>query len=115
MDIKETGTIILTKDIAAMRDFYAEKVGLEVVSDNGHVVVFRNGLSMHPQNERHTKPQDVPNNIDIAFMVADIQEAVKDLADKGVSLSREIIEEGTIWLGMFSDPEGNDLLLIQRK
>lgn len=115
MNIEQMSTIILTRDLETMRDFYAQKLGLEMVSDNGHVVAFRNGLSMHPRNERHTKTDDVPNNIDIALMVTDIQEAVEELKGRGVSLTMGPIEEGTIWLGMLTDPEGNDVLLIQRK
>lgn len=115
MNVKRAETIVLTKDLAGMRDFYRDKLGLELVMDNGHVAAFRNGIAMHPRNQRHTKTSDVPNNVDIALWVDDIQSAAAELRSRGVRFTTEPFEEGTIWLAMVTDPEGNDILLMQRK
>ena len=115
MDIARTEMIILTEDIEKMKDFYADKLGLEVTRYDGHVAAFANGISMHPRNERHTKAADTPNNVDIALWVGDMDAAAKELKDRGVSFTTEPFDEGPIFLGMITDPEGNDVLLLQRK
>ena len=115
MNVKRAETIILTKDLAVMRDFYRDKLGLEVLRDDGHVVAFRGGIGMHPRNERHSKPANAPNNVDIALWVDDIHTASKELRGRGVKFTTEPFEEGPIWLSMVTDPEGNDVLIMQRK
>ena len=45
MDIARTEMIILTEDIEKMKDFYADKLGLEVTRYDGHVAAFANGIA----------------------------------------------------------------------
>ena len=115
MDVRRTEPIILTHDLSAMRDFYSQKLGLEVVSDNGHVVAFHNGISMHPRSDRPFRADAVANTVDIALWVTDLYEAAAELRERGVTFTTEPFDEGPILLAMVTDPEGNDILLMQRK
>ena len=115
MNIKRTEIIILTEDLQRMAEFYEKSLGLQLVRNHGDVAAFANGIAMHPRNDRHTKGADTPNNVDIALWVDDMKTAADEIKGRGVKFTREPFDEGPIWLGIITDPEGNDVLLLQRK
>lgn len=50
----------------------------------------------------------------IALKVADFEASVKDLQAKGVVFMGEVIDSGVCKMAMFSDPDGNSLMLHHR-
>jgi catechol 2,3-dioxygenase-like lactoylglutathione lyase family enzyme len=109
-------------DIAKAKQFYGETLGLEVTDlDVGAPQPF---LELHPGGDRpvliYEKPDLVPANYTILnFPVDDVEKAVDELADNGVSFERydgfEQDEKGIDRSGpaggiaWFTDPAGNIL------
>ncbi len=107
-------------DIEAAREFYADRLGLEVSDENGL-------LTLHLAGDRPTliypKPDFEPASYTILnFPVDNIEEAVDDLAARGVSFEtydgfdqdeRAIHRGGGPPIAWFKDPAGNVLSVIK--
>lgn len=59
-------------------------------------------------------PETHPNAI-VALAVDDVGEAVAELRGKGVTIAMETIESPVCWMAVVTDPDGNKILLHQRK
>ncbi len=59
-------------------------------------------------------PQTQPNGI-VALAVDDVGEAVEELRGKGVKVAMDRIESPACWMAVVEDPDGNKVLLHQRK
>ena len=51
----------------------------------------------------------------VAFEVGDIDDAIKKLKSRGVSFDIEKSETPVCWMAQFRDPDGNKLVVHQRK
>lgn len=51
----------------------------------------------------------------VAFEVDDIDAAIAKLKDRGVNFDMEKTESPVCWMAQFRDPDGNKLLVHQRK
>jgi catechol 2,3-dioxygenase-like lactoylglutathione lyase family enzyme len=106
-------------DIAAAKEFYADKLGLEVSEANGL-------LTLHIAGDRDTlvypKDDHVPATFTILnFPVDDIEAAVDALVTKGVEFehypwvdARGINRQGGPLIAWFKDPAGNILSVIEQ-
>ncbi len=112
-------------DIEAARQFYGEALGLSVTESNGMLILMTPGDRMtliYPKGEQH-----VPASYTILnFPVDDIDEAVDDLASRGVEMTRYpgmpqdakgIMRGRAVGRGpdiaWFTDPAGNVLSVLQ--
>lgn len=107
-------------DIAAAKEFYGDKLGLEVTEENGLLTLHLAG------GERPTliypKPDHEPANYTILnFQVEDVAQAVDALNEKGVEMERyegfEQDEKGIARgegpdIAWFKDPAGNILAVL---
>jgi catechol 2,3-dioxygenase-like lactoylglutathione lyase family enzyme len=107
-------------DIDQARRFYGDTLGLETSVENGM-------LTLHLADERDTlvypKPDHEPATYTILnFVVADIDAAVDQLAERGVTFERYdgaeqddkgINRGGGPLIAWFKDPAGNILSVIQ--
>ena len=107
-------------DIEAAREFYADKLGLEVSEENGL-------LTLHLAGDRPTliypKPDFEPASYTILnFPVDNIEQAVDDLSERGVRFEtydgfdqdeRAIFRGGGPPIAWFKDPAGNVLSVIK--
>jgi catechol 2,3-dioxygenase-like lactoylglutathione lyase family enzyme len=107
-------------DIAAAKEFYATKLGLEVTEENGLLTLHLNG------GDRPTliypKPDHEPANYTILnFQVDDVEKAVDALAEKGVETERYegfdqddkgIMRGNGPDIAWFKDPAGNVLAVL---
>ncbi|MFI6284351.1 VOC family protein [Streptomyces sp. NPDC051018] len=107
-------------DIAAAKKFYGVTLGLRVSEENGM-------LTLHLAGDRDTlvypKPDHTPATYTILnFPVADIEQAVGQLTDRGVEFLRydgiEVDELGIFrgggpLIAWFTDPAGNVLSVLQ--
>src|SRR5688500_19445651 len=59
-------------------------------------------------------PQTHPNAV-VAFAVDSDTDAVEELRGKGVPIAMETIETPVCWMAVREDPDGNQVLLHQRK
>ena len=101
--------------------FYAETLGLRLVSDDTYAIVFdANGVVLRIQKKRDHTPS--PQTV-LGWDVDDIRASVQGLSDKGVSFERfEQLthDELGIWtspvgarVAWLRDPDGNTLSLTQ--
>jgi predicted enzyme related to lactoylglutathione lyase len=109
-------------DMDKARAFYGETLGIETSSENGL-------LTLHLAGERPTlvypKPDHVPAAYTILnFRVGDIEQAVDELAARGVALERYdgfeqdergIFRGGGPFIAWFKDPAGNVLAVLQER
>lgn len=107
-------------DIAAAKEFYGDKLGLEVTEENGLLTLHLAG------GERPTliypKPDHEPANYTILnFQVEDVAQAVDALNEQGVEMERyegfEQDEKGIARgdgpdIAWFKDPAGNVLSVL---
>jgi catechol 2,3-dioxygenase-like lactoylglutathione lyase family enzyme len=109
-------------DVQKARDFYAEKLGLKTSEEHGL-------LTLHLAGDRDTiiyqKPDYAPATYTVLnFPVDDIDQAVDELAKRGVEFERydgfEQDEKGVFRdegpnIAWFKDPAGNILSVLQEK
>src|SRR5687767_11956989 len=114
-----------TNDVDAARDFYANKLGLEVSeSPMGTLEIVLGGgqhVSVYP------KPNHEPATFTVLnFIVDDVEKAVDDLVGAGVKMEHYDIPEisqdakgiardprGGPAIAWFNDPAGNTLAVLQ--
>jgi catechol 2,3-dioxygenase-like lactoylglutathione lyase family enzyme len=109
-------------DIDAARSFYAEKLGLAVTNDEmGFIrIALPNGADVMA----YPKPDHTPASFTILnFVVSDVDAAVDDLNDKGVTTKiyddsnmptddKGIMRDNGPTIAWFRDPAGNVLSVI---
>jgi catechol 2,3-dioxygenase-like lactoylglutathione lyase family enzyme len=107
-------------DISKARDFYSQTLGLETSEEHGV-------MTLHLAGERDTlvypKPDHTPAGYTVLnFPVKDIEEAVDELAARGVRFERYdgfdqddrgIFRGGGPHIAWFTDPAGNVLSVLQ--
>lgn len=109
-------------DLARAQEFYGETLGLKVAQDNGLLTLHLGGgtdVLVYP------KPEHAPASFTVLnFPVADIEEAVDELARRGVRFerypemesvtdARGIMRGGGPPIAWFKDPAGNVLSVLQ--
>jgi catechol 2,3-dioxygenase-like lactoylglutathione lyase family enzyme len=109
-------------DVQKARDFYAETLGLKTSEEHGL-------LTLHLAGDRDTiiypKPDYAPATYTVLnFPVDDIDQAVDELAKRGVQFERydgfEQDEKGVFrdegpYIAWFKDPAGNILSVLQER
>lgn len=109
-----------TNDVAATRAFYSDTLGVDVSGGDGMLTLRLGGggrVLIYPKDDH--RPADYTC---LNFEVANIDEAVTDLASRGVSFERyegmEQDEKGIMRtygppIAWFKDPAGNIVSVIQ--
>lgn len=103
-----------TQDPERARSFYIDTLGLEA-DDNARFEFWvgptcfgiwepdKQGIPFAPQKNAH-----------IAFHVDDVAAARAELEEKGVAFNAPTFDTGVCHMALFSDPDGNDLMLHSR-
>lgn len=112
---------IATQDPARAIAFYRDALGLRLVKDDQHALVFDTGGTM--LRIQKVERAVVPPYTVLGWSVGDIRATMKALAAKGVRAQRyEFIphDDAGIWttptgerVAWFKDPDGNTLSLTQ--
>ncbi|WFR55759.1 VOC family protein [Anaerocolumna sp. AGMB13025] len=99
--MKHVDTIVLVEDIKVSKEFYANIMGLEILSDWGNMVIFKERFSIH-QADKLMPEQEIQkllhngkqgyNNVDIYFETENIEEEYHRLIQKEVKIIHGIIE-----------------------
>jgi predicted enzyme related to lactoylglutathione lyase len=105
-------------DMDRAEAFWRELLGLDVevargkpgTRANGYMELDAGGVSIGLV----AMPQTHPNGI-VALAVDHVGEAVEELRGKGVKIAMETIESPVCWMAVVADPDGNQVLLHQRK
>jgi catechol 2,3-dioxygenase-like lactoylglutathione lyase family enzyme len=116
--------VLLSKDLAAAREFYHDRIGLEILTDSEEAVVFRCGNGTHLDVTRSTVGT-ADEQTQAGWEVDDLRAEVAELRSRGVKvedydlpgLKTEdgIADLGFAWMAWIVDPGKNALAIIQLK
>ena len=120
---KQVISFVATTQPDKAKAFYADALGLKLVEDAWHAIIFEVGdRRLHIQKLKEFKPQQFTV---LGWSVPDIENAVAELAKKGVKFERYpgMEQDGAgIWappgggkVCWFKDPDGNTLSLTEFK
>ena len=116
--------VLLAKDLAAAREFYHDKLGLEILTENENAIVFECGGGTHLDVTKSTVGT-ADEQTQASWRVPDIRAEVTELRSRGVQvedydlpgLKTEdgIADLGFAWMAWIIDPGGNALAIMQLK
>ena len=103
-------------DLERSTAFYSDMLGLKQLGE-GKWPEFQLGENvslylLDPTNigQEFTGPHTSP----MALRVADVEQARRDLEEKGVAFEGEVFDSGVCHMAHFADPDGNVLMLHRR-
>jgi predicted enzyme related to lactoylglutathione lyase len=116
--------VLLAMDLAAAKDFYADKIGLRVLSESPGAVTFHCGGDSQlvvTKSSVGTKDEQTQ----ATFRVADVRAEVSELRGRGVQIEDYdlpglqthdgIADIGFAWMAWFIDPGKNCVGMMQLK
>jgi catechol 2,3-dioxygenase-like lactoylglutathione lyase family enzyme len=116
--------VLLAKDLAAAREFYHDKLGLEVLTENENAIVFKCGDGTHLDVTKSTVGT-ADEQTQASWQVEDIRAEVAELRRRGVrvedydmpGLETEdgVADIGFAWAAWITDPGRNALGILQIK
>jgi predicted enzyme related to lactoylglutathione lyase len=116
--------VLLAMDLAAAKAFYADKIGLSVLSETEGGVTFQCGGDSHLVVTKSTVGTR-DEQTQAAFRITDVRAEVSELRRRGVSIEDYdlpglqtqdgIADIGFAWMAWFIDPAKNCVGLIQLK
>jgi catechol 2,3-dioxygenase-like lactoylglutathione lyase family enzyme len=116
--------VLLATDLAATREFYHRKLGLQIVREDENAIVFRCGAGTHLDVTKSTTGT-ADQQTQAAWQVSDIRAEVAELRARGVTvedydtpgLKTEdgIADIGFAWAAWIIDPGRNALGILQIK
>jgi len=116
--------VLLATDLAAAKDFYHTKLGLEILSENEDAIVLRCGAGTQLDVTRSTTGT-ADTQTQASWMVKDVRAEVAELRSRGVKvedydmpgLKTEdgIAGLGFAWAAWIVDPGKNALGILQLK
>jgi lactoylglutathione lyase len=118
VNIKKVGNVILAvQDLDKSLAFYNEVIGLPIKNQRRSWVDLGTSgalLSLHPASltAEHVG-SSIDNGITIGFLVGDVQSAVDELREKGVTIYRDIVEREAGKNAVIQDPDGYLISLFE--
>jgi catechol 2,3-dioxygenase-like lactoylglutathione lyase family enzyme len=115
--------VLLAKDLAAAREFYHDRLGLEILTENDDAIVFRCGGTELDVTKSTVGTAD--EQTQASWTVGDLRAEVTELRSRGVKvedydlpgLKTEdgIADLGFAWMAWIIDPGKNALAIMQLK
>lgn len=116
--VREVDFVIIgSTDIDRSLEFYENTIGLQKSKQWGEMPAheFETGnVTLAVVQVDCIGMEFVASNTPIAFQVDDVAAARAELEGKGVTFLGDAIDSGVCHMGMFSDPDGNALMLHHR-
>lgn len=116
--------VLLAKDLAAARDFYHTRLGLEILSDSDAAIVFRCGGGTQVAVTKSTTGT-ADTQTQASWLVNDVRAEVAELRSRGVAVEEYdmpglkthdgVADIGFAWAAWVIDPGKNALGLLQVK
>jgi catechol 2,3-dioxygenase-like lactoylglutathione lyase family enzyme len=116
--------VLLAKDIAAAREFYHDKLGLEILMENDDAIVLRCGGGTQLDVTKSTVGT-ADEQTQVTWVVPDLRAEVAELRSRGVKVEEYDMpglktEDGTAdigfaWMAWIVDPGRNALAIMQLK
>jgi predicted enzyme related to lactoylglutathione lyase len=104
-------------DIARAKQFYSEVLGLEFGKQWGDMPGFEyetGNLTIALMQSDAFGQEFSPHTHPIALAVDDIEAARTELEGQGIEFASDTIDSGVCHMAIFSDPDGNGLMLHSR-
>jgi catechol 2,3-dioxygenase-like lactoylglutathione lyase family enzyme len=121
---KPIDVVLLAPDLQKSREFYAEKLGLEILSEDEHVIVFRCGGDGRIEVSASTTGT-ADEQTQAAWRVDDLAAELDELRSRGVEImeydtpelrtENGIVDTGDALHAWIVDPGGNTLGINQAK
>jgi catechol 2,3-dioxygenase-like lactoylglutathione lyase family enzyme len=116
--------VLLAKDLAAAREFYHDRLGLEILTEGDDAIVFKCGGGTHLDVTKSTVGT-ADEQTQASWQVADLRAEVAELRSRGVEVQEYdmpglrtedgIADLGFAWMAWIIDPGGNALAIMQLK
>jgi catechol-2,3-dioxygenase len=116
--------VLLATDLEASKDFYANKIGLQVLSENPGAVTFKCGGDSRLVISKSTAGTS-DEQTQASFRVGDVRAEAAELRSRGVKIEDYdmpglktvdgIADIGFAWIAWFIDPGKNCVGMIQLK
>jgi catechol 2,3-dioxygenase-like lactoylglutathione lyase family enzyme len=116
--------VLLAKDLAAAREFYHDRLGLEILTEGDDAIVFKCGGGTHLDVTRSTVGT-ADEQTQASWQVQDLRAEVAELRSRGVEVQEYdmpglktedgIADLGFAWMAWIIDPGGNALAITQLK
>ena len=116
--------VLLTKDLAAAREFYHEKLGLEILNEDEAEIVFKCGGGTHLVLTK-SAVGTADEQTQVSWQVPDIRSEVAELRARGVNVENYdipglktddgVADIGVAWAAWIIDPGKNALGIQQIK
>jgi len=116
--------ILLSKDLEQTREFYHDKLGLEILSESDHKIEFRCGSGTKLAVSKSTIGT-ADSQTQIGWEVEDLQTEIDDIRARGVPIEEYdtpelvthngIADVGFAWMAWIIDPGKNALAILQLK
>jgi catechol 2,3-dioxygenase-like lactoylglutathione lyase family enzyme len=116
--------VLLAKDLAAAREFYHDRLGLEILTEGDDAIVFRCGGGTHLDVTKSTVGT-ADEQTQASWQVQDLGAEVAELRSRGVEVQEYdmpglktedgIADLGFAWMAWIIDPGGNALAITQLK
>ncbi len=116
--------VLLAKDLREAREFYHDRLGLEILTENEEAIVFRCGGGTHIDVTKSTVGT-ADEQTQVSWQVEDIRAEVADLRARGVQVEDYdlpglktddgVADLGFAWAAWIIDPGKNALGIIQIK
>lgn len=102
---------IPSRDADRSRAFYVDTLGLKPDPKAKYEFWVGDTCFAIWEPEKMGFTHSVQKNAHLALHVDDIEAARKELEAKGVEFSGDTIDTGVCYMALFTDPDGNDLML----
>jgi len=116
--------VLLAKDLAAAREFYHDRLGLEILTESDDAIVFKCGGVTHLDVTKSTVGT-ADEQTQASWQVQDLRAEVAELRSRGVEVQEYdmpglktedgIADLGFAWMAWIIDPGGNALAMMQLK
>jgi catechol 2,3-dioxygenase-like lactoylglutathione lyase family enzyme len=116
--------VLLSKDLAETRDFYHDRLGLEILSENEAAIVFKCGGGTH-LDVTHSTTGTADTQTQASWYVQDVRAEVAELRSRGVKVEEYdtpglktedgVADLGFAWAAWIVDPGKNALGILQVK
>jgi predicted enzyme related to lactoylglutathione lyase len=106
-----------THDLEAASEFYGQTLGLRrsvYIPERNYAEFETGNLTLSLIDAEAMGLEHHPHRHQIALHVDDVEQARKALEQRGVSFAGETLDTGVCHMALFSDPDGNALMLHHR-
>ena len=117
------GVVLLSLDLAKSREFYADRLQLEVIDEDDQAIAYRSGQTRITVTASDTGSKDEQTKA--AWQVDDLRAELAWLKGRGIEPQDYDTEElttvdgvadrGKVWAAWILDPDGNALGIEQQK